>query len=153
MCIFRTNSEESRKVVESRGIDAFWDSRRANCLRSRPEKIAQALLAVFAKRVIQDKGLVLRELLSGVGFIDVAVILSRVIHLIEIKVLTASLKGASQLEEYMRNENRREGWLVLMDARPPSRKTEIVDKISTGAGVIRTVNININPIVPSLASP
>lgn len=40
---------EFKRAVESRAVDAFWDSRRRNVLRRRPEKIAQALLAVFAK--------------------------------------------------------------------------------------------------------
>ena len=40
---------EFRSAVEARAVDSFWTSRKRGELRPRPEKIAQALLAVFAK--------------------------------------------------------------------------------------------------------
>ena len=42
---------EFRHAVEARAIDSFWISRKKRRLRARPETIAQALLAVFAKAV------------------------------------------------------------------------------------------------------
>jgi hypothetical protein len=142
--------DQFKKAVESRAIDSFWISRKQNKLRHRPETIAQALLALFAKGVINDAGLVLRELASGIGFVDVSVILSvRTPHLIELKILTKSFVGASQLEVYMKNENRREGWLVVVDARSPVRKANLPSTVATRHGTIRTVVIDINPVAPS----
>src|SRR2546425_5223688 len=64
---------EFKRAVEARAVDAFWKSRKKHRLRSRPEKIAQGLLAVFAKGVVGIDGLVLREIASGIGFVDVGV--------------------------------------------------------------------------------
>lgn len=137
--------------VESRTIDAFWLSRKAGRLRSRPEIIGQDLLALFAVGVLQDRGLVLKELFSGVGFVDVAIIISQVAHIIELKILKATMKGAGQLQQYMRNEKRKVGWLILFDARPMSRKNTIPSQIGTPVGIIRTIVIDINPVIPSRA--
>jgi hypothetical protein len=138
-------------AVEARAIDAFWQSRKKSKLMSHAEKIGQTLLALYAKGVLSDRdsGLILRELFSGIGFVDVAIGLGGTLHLIEMKVIRSTLIGASQLETYMRTENRARGWLVYFDARHPSRRDAIPPSMMTPAGVVTVVAIDINPLAPS----
>lgn len=147
--------ENFRQAIESRAIDPFWISRRDGRLRSRPEKIAQGLLAVFVKGILQrlSSGFVLREFLSGIGYVDIGIILSSTIHLVELKIITSSFDGVSQLHTYMKTEGRNEGWLVVLDARDSSRGDSIPGKIETNEGVVRVIHININPIPPSRRRP
>jgi Holliday junction resolvase-like predicted endonuclease len=140
---------EFKSAVEAYSISAFWDSRKELKLRRRPEDIAQNLLAVFAKGTLGTSGLVLRELKSGIGFVDVVISFGAVLHLVEIKILQArQFVGANQLATYMRTERRRAGWLVLIDTRRPSKRTPVPPRIDTSAGSIRTVVIDINPVPP-----
>jgi hypothetical protein len=119
-------------------------------MHSRPESIAQGLLAVFARGALAGKGLVLRELLSGIGFVDVGIVLSTVLHLVEIKILAGVFKGAKQLQRYMRCEKRKEGWLIIIEVRPAERRTPIPKLIHTPDGVVRSIVIDANPEAPSL---
>ena len=73
---------EFKRAIEARAVDAFWHSRKKHLMRSRPEKIAQALLAVFAKGVVGKNGVVLREIASGIGFVDVGVSFGGTLHLV-----------------------------------------------------------------------
>jgi hypothetical protein len=110
------------------------------------------LLANFfeAVRFITKKGFVLREMPSGIGYIDIAVIFSSTMHLVEMKVLTSKFSGPSQLEIYMKTEKRREGWLVVFDARDPKKRKQIVPSaIVTDAGKVKVITIDINPKPPS----
>jgi len=141
---------EFRSVVESRAVDAFWKSRRRHHLRAKPEKIAQGLLAVFAKGVLGGNGVVLREIASGIGFVDVGVLFGKVLHLIELKILKGKFTGAGQLATYMRTEGRREGWLLLVDVRAKRQGQDIPATINVPPGKIRTVVVSVNPPPPHL---
>jgi len=101
--------------------------------------------------LLHGGGFVLRELESGTGYVDLSIALSRVLHLIEMKVLRGRLEGVAQLFVYMKQEARHEGWLVVIDARPPNRKGQLPREIKTSAGVVRVIVIDINPISPSRA--
>jgi hypothetical protein len=142
---------EYKSAVESRGIDAFWESRKRNELRSKPEKIAQSLLATALKMLFHQRnsGLVLREFGSGVGFVDVGVVLSNVLHVVELKVLVKKFQGPAQLLQYMKQEHRSEGWLIVVDSRPANLKTPIPNVIPTKQGPIKILTIDINPLAPS----
>jgi hypothetical protein len=142
---------EYKSAIESRGIDAFWESRKRNELRSKPEKIAQSLLATALKMLFHQRnsGLVLREFGSGVGFVDVGVVLSNVLHVVELKVLVKKFQGPAQLLQYMKQEHRSEGWLIVVDSRPANLKTPIPNVIPTKQGPIRILTIDINPLAPS----
>jgi len=91
-------------------------------------------------------GVVLRELESGTGYVDVSIALSRVLHLIEMKVLRRRLEGVEQLAAYMQQEGRDEEWLVVIDARPPRRKVGVGPRgghqphrpAATGPSVVRS---------------
>jgi hypothetical protein len=139
-----------KHAVESRAVDSFWVSRKQGKLKPQPEGNAQSLLAVFVKGVIGNDGLVFRELLSGTGFVDVSIILSAPTHrLIELKILKGVLTGASQLETYMKQEQRRRGSLVLIDTRAPGAKGKIPHEFVTPHGTIKTLLIDVNPVAPS----
>jgi hypothetical protein len=138
-----------KRAVESRAVDSFWVSRKAGELRPRPERIGQALLAVFAKGVLAESGLVWREIFSGIGFIDVVVVLSRIPHLIELKIMKGRYNGAAQLRDYMKRESRRTGWLILFDARPQGRKYRVPARVAGNGSHIRNIIVEINPIAPS----
>ena len=51
------------------------------------------------------------------------IMLATVKHLVEMKVLRGKFTGPAQLASYMVDEDRREGWLVILDARKPSLKS------------------------------
>jgi hypothetical protein len=140
---------EFKSAVESRAVASFWQSRAAGRLHQRPEETAQALLAVFFKGVLRDGGYVLRELESGTGYVDLSILLARTLHLVEMKVLRGALQGAAQLAVYMRQEGRREGWLVVIDARKPGSKQPLPDQVRTTAGIVRVIVVDINPLAPS----
>lgn len=141
-------------AIEARAIDSFWMSRKKSQLRSRPEEIAQSLLAVFLKGVFEvRKGYVLREFQSGVGYVDLGVIRWGKMHIIEMKVITKSFTGPSQLEKYMKTEKQNTGWLVVFDARQNSKKTTIPQTISLSGGKIHVLAIDINPLPPSKVRP
>jgi hypothetical protein len=146
---------EYKSAVESRGIDAFWKSRKKGILRSKPESIAQSLLATALRMFFRDRGygLEFREFASGVGFVDVGVVLSRVLHLIELKVLVKTFQGPAQLQQYMISEGRREGWLILLDTRPEKFKTTLPATIRVKRGEIKILCIDINPVAPSKKKP
>jgi hypothetical protein len=137
--------------VESRTVDVFWQSRKSNRLQRKPEKIGQALLAIYLIGVIPhgSRGLVLREMASGIGFVDIGVILSSKLHLIEMKILSSKFVGVSQLQTYMKTEGGNEGWLVVFDARPLSRREPIPEFVKTGDGIVKVLTIDINPTAPS----
>jgi hypothetical protein len=77
---------------------------------------------MFFKGVLLDGGYVLRELEYGTGYVDVSVILSRALHVMELKILRGPFQGVEQLTVYMKQEKRREGWLVVFDAKAPNAK-------------------------------
>jgi len=138
-----------RHAVEARAIDVFWNSRKKNHLAQRPEKVGQALFATFARGVLQNRGVVFREMASGIGFVDIAIILGSAIHLIEMKLIRKQVLGVSQLNTYMRTENRKRGWLVFFDARPAAKRQQIPALIAVPEGKIAVVGIDINPTPPS----
>ena len=107
------------------------------------------MLSQFVMGVLSNgSGELLRELASGVGFVDVSVRLSIVSHLVEIKILKGSFSGVAQLETYMRTERRREGWLVVFDARK-NKNSVLPSSLKRPAGLVRLVVIDVNPVVPS----
>jgi hypothetical protein len=138
-----------KEAVEARGVDVFWASRKKGKLHSRSEKIAQGLLGVFCRGVLMVRGNVLREYLSGVGFVDAAILISSTIHLVEIKMLTSTFTGSDQLEEYMRIENKKKGYLVVFDALPPGKKKVIPSTLRAASGLIYVIIVDINPLAPS----
>jgi hypothetical protein len=99
--------------------------------------------------VLRDGGYVLRELESGSGYVDISILLSRVLHLVEMKILRGRLDGVEQLAVYMKQEARPEGWLIAIDARPPNRKTPVAPEIRTSSGIVRVLTVEINPTPPS----
>jgi len=134
----------------ARNIDMFWESRKAGKLRPRPEKIAQALLTEFVLGALSNgQGKIFREVASGIGFVDLAVMLSTTVHLVELKIQRGQFTGPAQLENYMVNEGRKSGWLVVFDVRSPSKKTPVPKVVEVASGRIRVIVIDINPVPPS----
>ena len=139
-----------KNATEARAVDAFWKSRKNGIMHSSPETVGQSLLAVFAKGVLSGRsGLVLREVLSGIGFVDLMIILSQVPHLVEMKIVRRTLDAVAQIESYMTKEGRSVGWLLLIDARPHPRSESIPGIFRLRNGIVRTVVVEINPIPPS----
>jgi hypothetical protein len=140
-----------KQGIEARAVDVIWKSRAKGQLRPKPEKVGQGLLAAFVMGTLSNgKGHLLREMGSGVGFVDVAIILGSVLHLVELKVLlSGGFSGVAQLTEYMRTEQRRQGWLVVFDARRNDKQEPLPPKVDTKDGTVRILVININPVAPS----
>lgn len=141
---------EFKQAVEAKALDGFWESRKRGKLKAQPEVIGQALLAIFLKGVLRNgNGIVLREIGSGIGFVDVGVIFGSVLHLVEIKMLHNAVVGVEQLHDYMRHEQRPEGWLVLFDCRPAANRSVVPTVLNNTAGTVRVLTIDINPVAPS----
>lgn len=137
-------------ATEARAIDAFWVSRKQGTLQQRPEKIGQALFTLFTKGTLVNRsGIVLREFQSGIGFVDVGIIFSSTLHLVEIKVITDKFTGLSQLEQYMKAEKRQEGSLLIFDSLKPDKKIDLPARINTSVGVVKVYRVDINPFPPS----
>lgn len=140
-----------KHAVESRASDSFWESRSKGKLTTRPEQKGQGLLSVFLQGVLdQGSGFAVNEVSSGVGWIDVLLVLSSRPHVLELKMLRGpGTPGVSQLGTYMGNERRREGWLVLFDTRNPRKRTGIPETITIAEGKVRVITIDVNPTPPS----
>jgi hypothetical protein len=143
--------EEFKNTIEAEAVNSFWDSRAKGKLKKRPEKLGQELFGVFARTRLAQRGSAMREVASGIGFVDVLVTFSSgLVHVIELKMLKRKdIPGPAQLRTYMNHKRRQEGWLVFLDARNPKLKNPVPKKIKSGSGTIRTVLIEINPIPPS----
>ena len=138
------------RATESRAIDSFWQSRKKGLLRRKPEKIGQSLFAVFAKGALLDRsGIIIREFQSGIGFVDVGLILGEVLNVIEIKVVNSKFTGYNQLARYMRNESLNVGYLLIFDGRTFGKKTAIPNVLKVQEGIINVYVGDINPEVPS----
>jgi len=140
---------EFKQAVEARAIDGFWLSRTKGRLMPNPERIAQTNFALFAIGVLGDRGILLREMGSGIGFVDIGVIFSSTLHLVEIKVLTQKFLGPAQLEQYMKTEGRSKGSLLVIDTLPPKNKLDIPEEVNTPSGMIRVYRVDVNPPPPS----
>jgi len=145
--------EEFRQAIEARAIDVFWQSRKKGVLMPNPETIAQALFALFTKGVLLNRsGVVLREMNSGIGFVDIGVMFSSVLHLVEMKILTGKFTGVEQLGQYMKTEKRNKGALVVLDALKPGNKLDLPQSIVISSGIVRVYSVDINPVPPSSLS-
>lgn len=137
-------------AIEARSIDVFWRARKKDQLIEQPEKIAQSLFAMFvAGTLINRPGLLLREFQSGIGYVDMGIVFSSTLHLVEVKICKDKIIGPNQLEQYMKSENRHEGSLLILDARKPENKISIPMCIRSQAGIINIFSADINPIAPS----
>jgi hypothetical protein len=83
--------------------------------------------------------------------VDVLVTFSSgLIHVVELKILKGKdILGPAQLATYMKHKCRKEGWLVLFDARKAQDRRTVPPIFNTASGAIRTVLIDINPVAPS----
>lgn len=141
--------DEFCSAIEARATDGFWLSRRRGELRSHPEKIAQDHLVLFVKGVLREGGIVFSEFSSGTGYVDVGILISKSLHLVELKVLSkGKFKGPAQLAAYMRHEKRVVGTLIVFDAR--KKKDSIVPKkLVVPEGTVNIRVLDLNPISPS----
>jgi len=143
--------EGFRDTVEAEAVNSFWNSRAKGKLKSRPEKLGQEILGVFASAKLAGRGALIREASSGTGFVDVLVTLSSgLLHVVELKMLRGrAVPGPTQLTAYMKHKKRAEGWLVLFDARKWNERRPVPGVIKRAAGTIRIVLIDVNPVPPS----
>jgi hypothetical protein len=117
----------------------------------KPESIAQAALALTVKVLVEGRVDVLREFKVGTGYADVGIFLSK-LHIVELKILkSGQLIGPQQLDDYLRCWGQKKGWLVIVDARRPSKKKMLIPNTIqlTGGRVAHVVTIDINPVAPS----
>jgi len=142
--------ESFKESVEAEAVDSFWESRKKGILKKKPEKLGQDLLGFFGSAKFKERGAVIREAKSGIGFVDVLVTFSSgLLHVVELKILKGkATPGPSQLAVYMKQKNRDQGWLVLFDTRKSKKKKKIAASIKKAAGTIRTIVVDINPIPP-----
>jgi hypothetical protein len=143
--------EDFRDTVEAEAVGSFWESRAKGKLKKRPEQLGQEILAVFASAKLSNRGAVIREAVSGTGYVDVLLTFSSgLLHVVELKMLKGgALPGPAQLSTYMKHKHRNEGWLVFFDVRKGNLKKPIPQIIKRRSGIIRTILIDVNPIAPS----
>ncbi len=144
---------EYRKAIELNGIPEFWKSRKRGELRANPESLAQHSLSMFLHSPVRDRnGFLLREVRTGIGFVDVLAVFGRSRqYLVELKILTSrKLVGLRQLARYLDVRGLSEGWLVVFDARPPKGRSQLCDEARlVKSKTIRVLVIDINPPRPS----
>jgi hypothetical protein len=142
--------EAFRDSVEAEAVNSFWKSRKKGKLTNRAEKHGQELLGLFARARLENRGALIREATSGIGFVDVLITFSSgLLHVVELKMLKGKgVPGPSQLAVYMKQKKRTEGWLVLFDSRSANSKTKVARTVKRSAGSIRTVVVDINPTPP-----
>jgi hypothetical protein len=109
------------------------------------------MLAVFARGKLDQRGAAIQEGKSGIGYVDVLITFSSgLLHVLELKILKGNdLPGPVQLDTYMKQKNRPEGWLILFDVRPAPKKRDVAPILKRTAGTIRTVVVDLNPVPPS----
>jgi hypothetical protein len=144
--------ERFKAAVEARSVSDFWVKRTKGVLKKKPESIGQALLIQFLSGLLRTpkQGTVLREVQSGIGYVDVMVFLATSEPLIvELKVLpVGSARGEQQLRAYLKTEGVKFGWLVTFDARKNGALLPEGADTSEGITVQRIV-VKINPPAPS----
>ena len=142
--------DKFKSAVESRTINAFWKSRKKNILNPNPEKIAQSLFSMFVLGSLGDRGYLLREIFSGIGYIDFGIIISKKMHLVEMKVVKKLTDiGVSQLKIYMDSENQKKGYLILINSGEIiNLNNSSIQNFGDGKKIYKKI-ININPEIPS----
>jgi hypothetical protein len=108
-------------------------------------------LGLFASAKLEKRGAAIREATSGIGFVDVLVTFSSgLLHVVELKILQRQgILGLAQLATYMKHKHRKEGWLILFDARSSDRRKPVAPIFKIESRTIRTILIDINPVPPS----
>jgi hypothetical protein len=141
--------ETFKDTIEAEAVNSFWESRTKRKLKRRAEKLAQDFFGVFARTKLEARGTAMREVASGVGFVDVLVTFSSgLVHIVELKMLHGNaIPGPAQLATYMKHKKRKEGWLLLLDVR--KFKTHFPTVLHQQAGKIRVVAVDLNPTAPS----
>lgn len=141
-----------RVATERNLVDSFWLSRKKGKLVPNPESHCGAVLLAFVEGALSRtlEGIVIRELATGIGYVDVGLLIGNsTLNLIELKVVSNQVEGPSQLAEYMRLHERPEGWLVLFDSRDPNGREAIPDQYVLPEGTVHNLVVDINPIAPS----
>lgn len=143
--------EGFKHSIESEVVNSFWDSRAKGKLRKRPEKLGQECFGLFASAKLEQRGTLIREATSGIGFVDVLVTFSSgLVHVVELKILRGKdIPGPAQVATYMKHKRRKEGWLVFFDTRKIKGRKTVPATFKRASGTIRTVLIDINPAPPS----
>lgn len=99
--------------------------------KSRPEEIAQAVLAAFLQGRYGDVAFVGRELGNGDGYVDVLVNFLGTDHVVEVKIIGASWSigsakaGLNQLDEYVQNYNAASAYLLVFDGRKSAKGEQL----------------------------
>lgn len=143
---------EFRTAVRLNGIAGFWHSRSKGQLKPKPESIAQQALAMFLHMPIKGRsGIVLEEVRSGTGYVDVMALFGSKSYVVELKILkTKTLRGVQQLADYLDLHSLAEGWLIVFDARATKNRVPLPDDVQKVNG--KTINllfVDINPVPPS----
>lgn len=138
--------------TEARNVDTFWVKRTKGVLKQKPEQEGQALLISFLSGVLRSPrhGTILKEVQSGIGYVDVMVFLgTSEPQIVELKVIPkGNARGVSQLRQYLQTEQANLGWLIIFDARkqgPPIAEGPTIESGIT----VHTIVIDINPPPPS----
>jgi hypothetical protein len=133
------------------GVEAFWVSRKQQELRPKPEQIAQLSLLMFLDEPIRDRsGFTLKEVHTGIGYVDVMAVFGRSKrYIVELKIRTGPrFNGSAQLKSYLASHRLTHGWLVLFDSRTGPKELAGETLVVDGR-TIDVVSVDINPVPPS----
>lgn len=119
-----------------------------------PEKLAQDFLHIYLKAKFQNRILVLEELPTGAGRLDVFLQFSGGLSVIvEIKMCgfryssTYAAAGEDQILHYMDNRNTHLGFLLVFDSRLNEHSESLLQNISDGVNTVHEVYVDLRPRV------
>lgn len=145
-----------QKFVERDGFLAFWkNSSVGNELKSYPEEIGRGELMAFLSGLgFFDRGSEFREVHEGAGRSDIVrVEVGGKKRLFEVKVISEDQnryeEGFTQLFDYMQKENVDTSFYVVLEARPPTKRTTFEpERLKDGKKVL-VKRIDIYQIAPT----
>ncbi len=123
---------------------AIWDSI-GEKFKTRPEQIAQAILASHLDGFCYGKAFVGRELGSGAGYVDLLVNFLGVNFIIEIKIvgpnwgIQSARDGLDQLDAYMQTYSNARSYLVVFDGRKTTRGEQLESSYLLSNGSVDVV--------------
>jgi tetratricopeptide (TPR) repeat protein len=119
-----------------------------------PEKLAQDFLHIYLKAKFQNRILVLEELTTGAGRLDVFLQFSGGLSVIvEIKMCgfryssAYAASGEDQIRHYMDNRNTHLGFLLVFDSRLNEHSESLLQNISDGVNTVHEVYVDLRPRV------
>lgn len=126
----------------------------------KPERLAQDFLHIYLKAKFQHQVLVVEELTTGAGRLDLFLTFAGGLSIIiELKMCgfgyttTYASSGEDQIRHYMDNRNTHLGFLVVFDSRLNDHPGALLQNISDGINTVHEILVDMKPRVGKKKKP